>query len=356
MRRSDSRYPGGVCESLERQLSRRPRGRAASSRRTSVSSLVGDRGRAAGAAVARRRPRARAGEPLAVLGDQLEPVGAGLDPVVDHRQDPRGPALVAVDVADLLAAGQLERRGVEVLAVGDRERLAVGVGELAVVAEREPDRARRPAPPRRARRRPAARAAARAPARRRGRIASATRASNPAAARRPGRAAAARRRPRRAARRRARHVRAVGEVVQRPARGPRRRRSRARARRRARAAARSRRSSHPSLARSSSRPARPAELLHRGADSGLRGPERDLLDRADLARRVAEQRRQQQRSALLARAARRAPRAARRSRPTASRARRARQSSTAPARRRRSRPGRAARCASRAGGRSPGCG
>ena len=41
------------------------------------------------------------------------------------------------------------------------------------------------------------------------------------------------------------------------------------------------------------------ELLQRGPDPRLRGPERDLLDRADLARRVAEQRRQDQRPALL---------------------------------------------------------
>src|SRR5918996_4522693 len=104
--------------------------------------LVIDRGRRAGAALAARYLELAQGQLLTGIRDQLEPVAAGRDAVVDQRQHPRGAALVAVDVADLAPARELQRRGVEVLAVRDRERVAVGVGELAFVGERDPYGAR----------------------------------------------------------------------------------------------------------------------------------------------------------------------------------------------------------------------
>ena len=139
---------------------------------------------AAGAAVAVGDRHAPEREPLAGVGHDLELVVAVGDAVVDDRQHPRGAALVAVDVADLLAARELHRRRVEVLAVGDRERVPVRVGEVAVVGEREPDRA----PRRRRRRRVAATTGSASRRRRRGRsrdagglaMASPTRPSKPA--------------------------------------------------------------------------------------------------------------------------------------------------------------------------------
>ncbi len=61
---------------------------------------------------------------------------------VHDREYPRGAALIAVHIADILAVGHRHRRRSEALAVGHRERGAIGVGEVAVVREPDPDRGR----------------------------------------------------------------------------------------------------------------------------------------------------------------------------------------------------------------------
>ena len=156
-----------------------------SSSLTWASSLEVDGGDGAGAALPVRDLELAQRELAAVGGDELELVAAVRDAVVDDREHPRGAPLVAVDVAGLLVAGELERRRVEVLAVGHgqrrRDRSWRGRGRRRARSTRRRRRRR----PRQGRRRRAARSAASPRAgRRRARdelaIASATRASKPA--------------------------------------------------------------------------------------------------------------------------------------------------------------------------------
>ena len=242
-----------------------------------------------------------------VAGDQLQLVAAARDPVVDDREHPRRPALVAVDVADRPPARELDRRRVEVLAVGDGERCPIGVGEIAVVAEREPDRGRGAGcggeRPRRAAAPSgvvgAAAAALRGPV-----IASVTRASKPVGGSIDGATISSSSASAESRSIRARHS---GHSV---------RWSSAQARS-SPSAIPSATSAPSSRSRSQSAgligppPRVAAKLLRRGSDPRLRGPERDLLDLADLTRRVAVTAPPAAARAAARRAARRAPRAAR---------------------------------------------